>query len=326
MIMILRSSNHTLLKRVLLYTKPVCTGLGDRLGHILVLSALARLHGNGPLYMEWCTEAARALISNPLLLRSVPRWTGFNYSLEAMRNYFTLPGNIRLFPSGRNPVSVFSNAVLVQWGLPDQLPPQPPLPWTSTLFGRTLRLGNVPAPWTDDDYARAYAQAGQALQPLRGGDSDEPPYVLVHFRSPDHNTPAQRDEISFCTRRVLHFLYDAGVYMKVISNNHSVSLHWMRGLPSVQLMLPPLEGHPVFNDFRLALGAAAIVQHASTGWSSFTSVPAMAKGIPLINTFYGSNHRVVDLLGRYEGGIPNDFYSCAQAEAFMESVVATRQP
>ena len=93
-------------------------------------------------------------------------------------------------------------------------------------------------------------------------------------------------------------------------------MQWMRGLPSVYLV----HSSSTLQDVLLALSAVAIVQHASTGWSSFTSVPAMARGIPLINTFTGSNHRF-DLFSQY-GFVPREFYSCHKAEAFARDAVA----
>ena len=93
--------------------------------------------------------------------------------------------------------------------------------------------------------------------------------------------------------------------MKVISNNHSFSMQWLRSLPfSVQLV----HSQSAFQDLALALSATAIVQHSATGWSSYTSVPAMARGIPLMNTYDGQNHRF-DLFAKY-GEVPREFHSC----------------
>jgi hypothetical protein len=109
--------------------------------------------------------------------------------------------------------------------------------------------------------------------------------------------------------------------MKVISNNHSFSMQWLRGLPSIHLV----HSSSAFQDLSLALSAVAIVQHASEGWSSYTSVPAMAHGIPLINTFAGHEHRF-DLFASH-GEVPREFYSCQQTDAFVrEAVRVSRQP
>jgi hypothetical protein len=104
--------------------------------------------------------------------------------------------------------------------------------------------------------------------------------------------------------------------MMVISNNHSFSMHWLRGLPSMHLV----HGSSPLQDMSLALSATAIVQHASEGWSSFTSVPALAKRIPMINTFDGANHRF-DLFGRH-GKIPQEFYTCGQMGEFVRATAS----
>ncbi len=103
--------------------------------------------------------------------------------------------------------------------------------------------------------------------------------------------------------------------MKVISNNHSFSMQWLKGLPSIQLV----HSRSAFHDMALALSAVAIVQHASEGWSSYTSVPAMAHGIPLINTFAGRDHRF-DVFASH-GDVPREFYSCQQTDAFVLALV-----
>ncbi len=144
-----------------------------------------------------------------------------------------------------------------------------------------------------------------------------PRYVLVHFRAPDNNTFTVRGhESAFCTRSVLQDLHAARVYLKVISNNHSFSMQWLTGLPSMHMV----HSKSAWEDMTLALSAAAIVQHASEGWSAYTSVPAMARGIPLINTFAGHQHKF-DLFSQY-GKIPSEFYACRQMQAFVRGAVS----
>lgn len=296
-----------------LYNNPICTGLGDRLGMLLSLSALARLDST-VVYMEWCTDPTRAVISNPLFMQYIPQWSGYDFPLETLETHFYLPHNVHLYTSWSAPPSL-PHERLVQWGMPDQLPAFSAIPLTSTMYGRALRLGNdASRQRTNAEYLQAYREAGKEMRTVN--HDNDLPYVLIHFRASDHNTD-QRNEIPFCTRQVLRRLHDSGIYMKVISNNHSFALQWMKGLPSVHMV----HSHSVFEDIGLALNAAAIVQHASTGWSSYTSVPAMAKEIPLINTYTGSNHRY-DVFAQYEGGLPEEFFSCTQVEVFVKRVAS----
>jgi hypothetical protein len=292
-----------------LYNPPICTGIGDRLGTILALSALASLHNSSyVVHLEWCTQPERAVMSNPQFMRWIPGWTGYDFPIETLHATLTLPSNIRLYTSGRAP-SRFDGLVLEEgtvpaWGAISQ---------TSTLFCRALSMGERTSDWTTHECETAYKKAGGQVQPVATPEEDLP-YILVHFRSGDANTEA-RDERPFCTRAVLRELHTAGLYMKVISNNHSFSMHWLQGLPSMHLV----HSTSVFQDVLLALSATAIVQHASTGWSSYTSVPAMARGIPLINTFTGDGHRF-DMFASY-GKVPDEFYSCHGLREFVLDVV-----
>ncbi len=79
------------------------------------------------------------------------------------------------------------------------------------------------------------------------------------------------------------------------------------------------ESVSAYDDFSLLLGASGIVQHAWGGWSSFSTVPALASGAALINTFRGVPHRYG--LFRAQGGcLPSELYDCTQRDEFVERV------
>ena len=294
-----------------LYERPVCTGLGDRLGTIIALSALASLHNSSyVVHVEWCADP---MLVGQQQFQYIPKWTGWEYPIETLSRTMTLPGNIHLFTTGQRPEHPGTGAVLEA----GTLPIWQGIMHTSTLYCRAITFGSLQKRWTTHACEKAYRAAGNQVQ-SKIQKAEDQPYVLVHFRSPDHNTHA-RDEIHFCTPAVLRELHAAGVYMKVISNNHSFSMQWLRGLPSIHLV----HSSSALQDLSLALSAVAIVQHASEGWSSYTSVPAMAHGIPLINTFAGQGHRF-DLFASH-GQVPREFYSCQRTDAFVrEAVRASR--
>ena len=75
------------------------------------------------------------------------------------------------------------------------------------------------------------------------------------------------------------------------------------------------------SDVSYMMGAAGIVQHVQAGWSSFSSVVAMAKQIPLITTQrYGFN-RLDDFAGK--GGSPHELMKCDQVETFFSALNLT---
>jgi hypothetical protein len=75
----------------------------------------------------------------------------------------------------------------------------------------------------------------------------------------------------------------------------------------------------MFKDMQLLTAATGIIQHASEGWSSFSSVPAMAKGIPILSTFKRGGHRY-EFFGKY-GEIPDEFFNCSRMKHFFHSVL-----
>jgi hypothetical protein len=84
-------------------------------------------------------------------------------------------------------------------------------------------------------------------------------------------------------------------------------------------------------DFAVLLNATAIIQHATNAWSSYSSVPAMMRGIPLLNTWIGPNDLAsqntssIGLLRYFEenGGCPVELRSSKhkeQTSAFFDTV------
>ncbi len=285
------------------YQTPICTGLGDRLGLVFSLSALASLHGdNTTVWMEWCTDARRVQLVNGLFFRHIPYWTGWEYPLDELRGHLQMPGNVKFFSSDeRAPMVPWARGVTAG----HELPCEDGMPQVSTLYWRTLRLSNERS-WTPSQYVRAYKNV-----PLVPVNEAAFPYVLIHFRGPDRNTHV-RDEIHYCTKQVISALWlRTRAHMRVISNNGSHAHRWLEGLPSLEI----IHGTSALADMQLAMNAVAIVQHASEGWSSFTSVPAMAKSIPLINTYEGEGHR--HAVFSHHGGLPVEFHMCKDMLDFV---------
>ena len=299
---------HPTMHDAWLYPTPICTGLGDRLGLILSLSALASLHGkNCTVYMEWCTDPRRALMSNPLFMRYIPRWTGYNYVLRDLQAHVSLPSNVKFFPSYSSPaVAQAGGHVTIGHGAPEFQG----IPQVSTLYWKALKL--LDTHWTEEQYVQAYKHAASRITAV--GE----PYILVHFRGPDQNTFWQ-DGDSFCTNQVLRRALLTGIRMRTVTNNYTHAMPWLRRLPSVEIVHLGNE----LTNLQLALGAAAIIQHAANGWSAFTSVPAMAKSIPLINTYNGSEHRY-KLFAQY-GRVPPEFHTCDQLDAFLHAIPRHRR-
>jgi hypothetical protein len=295
------------------YQNPICTGLGDRLGIVLSLSALASLHhgANSTVYMEWCSNTMRVVQGNPMFFMYIPGWTGWAYPNNDVQAHISLPSNVKFYPDNSSP----------PFGLPlqavlhgSQAPAWHGIPQTNTLYWKALELTPPPHAWSAQEYLQAYYDAGKQLQSTSPQDPE--PYIVIHIRGPDHNT-YRGGEGSFCTRYIIKQL-QARVKkhrLRVISNNYTHSTHLMRGLRSIETV----HGGSALSDLQILLGATGIVQHASEGWSSYSSVPAMAKAIPLINTYTGLDHRY-KVFARY-GEVPPEFHMCDQLAMFIDRLV-----
>ena len=63
----------TALGQDFLFDRAICTGLGDRVGTMLSLAALARHHSTTVAYL-WCSDPS---VVYPRVSQWIPRWTGW---------------------------------------------------------------------------------------------------------------------------------------------------------------------------------------------------------------------------------------------------------
>ena len=67
------------------YARSLCTGLGDRLGMLLALAAVARAYNLTRVTMGWCVDPVGAFRNNPMHMHHIPGWTGYDYPLATLR-------------------------------------------------------------------------------------------------------------------------------------------------------------------------------------------------------------------------------------------------
>jgi len=114
------------------FERDICTGLGDRLGLILTLAALARVE-NASVAFKWCTD------HSPVMSRirpHIPLWNGYNFSLAELQNRFNLPPEITFTPPA---APLFGQAAKVQWQHVG-VPAEQGLDSVYTTAWRTMRL------------------------------------------------------------------------------------------------------------------------------------------------------------------------------------------
>jgi hypothetical protein len=204
-----------------------------------------------------------------------------------------------------------------------------------TTAWKTFRLPDTLPPLSRDNFEQAYRRVARDTSVRCPSQSCEPTsatkFLVLHFRGSDKNAPLAEFNTAEVLRRI-----PAHVPVVVVTDDR-MQLHELLSTAA------PYVANVTFScslrdesakrlcDFALLLNAAGIIQHSPNAWSSYSSVPAMMRGIPLLNTWIGGadllshNTSSVGLLRSFaeNGGCPDELTSSrrdAQISAFMDIV------
>lgn len=282
---------------------------------MLTLAALARLQ-NERVVFQWCTGAPEDLDDLPHLRMYVPEWHGFHYSPADFLEVIAPPAEIII---SENLTSYQRNLPKVgtRWGM-DSLGVQEvnKLDAVYSYAWRVYQLGDTPA--SQEEFRASYVSVcSPMVAHARKIHASRGSYVVVHLRLSDDNTyspyPSEFENGRlYCTGAMIARLLDRGYKLLAVSNDNELALDLLDGRVEV------ISADPI-HDFSLMLGAAGIVQHAWRGWSSFSSVPALAAGIPMITTFKGTHHHRLDFFKEY-GLLPREMHTCNQMDKFERAL------
>jgi hypothetical protein len=295
------------------YDTDICTGLGDRVGTILTLAALAK-HEKSKIVFWWCDKATPDIFNR--IRPWIPQWSGYNYSLDEFVERFQPPSEVKLV---QNITSKHKKLARVLWTNTERNVQGCDSVYTLAWKMMYLRGGPVPM----DSFRLAYQAVARPMaeraqiRHRSGGD-----FVALHMRGPDNNSPNTYGDYdddyryqpyAFCTGRVVKRLLKLGVHVIAISNNSTWANELLGG------KLTTLKDSSAYDDFDFLLAASGIVQHVWGGWSSFSHVPALASGVPIINTYIGGNHRMDFFKER--GSLPAEMYDCGRAKQFVTATL-----
>ena len=286
-----------------IYNRTICTGLGDRVGVMLTVATLGYI-SNVDVEVQWCTDPS---LEHDNILPSIPQWKGYDYPLTEFHRMFQIPDHVKIVETysqgGALSVSYTGN----------KAPAHEALDQVYTTASKTTRLLKTV---TEADFIRAYHVVGSQFRPIITPVT-EGAYIVVHMRAPDTNTyKLDWNPALFCTHKVLKTMLQARHNVFVISND----------IPWAREALAPFDGRltfynsSAFQGMGLLLNALGIVQHATPGYSSYSNVPAMARGTPLISTYMGQDHRY--RLFAEVGEVPPEFYTCNQRKAFIQRLAS----
>jgi hypothetical protein len=307
------------------YDRAECTGLGDRVGILMTLATLANLH-DVQIAFEWCQDPSQVF---PRLHKHIPQWKGYDYDMpEFIGRFWPHHDKLTIIADNFTSHQRESSYKVVWKNL--AVPAEAGLHHVYTTAWKATQIPDKPV-LDAENYKGHYRLVALAVQKhaLAHNHRDlgltELDYIVLHMRGPDNNTyqafEGAHDPLSemYCTRKVLKRLLKGvpQAHFRVVTNN----AYWLdKHLQHPRLLV--VVNATAYDDFALLLGAKAIIQHATYGWSAFSSVPAMIGQIPLITTL--KRHMQHHRLGWFEnyGGIPDEFHDCGQIPDFVQKVKA----
>jgi hypothetical protein len=106
-----------------------------------------------------------------------------------------------------------------------------------------------------------------------------------------------------------------GIPIYAMSNN----LSWVMDLLDGRVKIINETGS-AFDHFSLLISAKAIIQYTWGGWSSYSPVPALVSGAPMIKTYDVKQRHHRFHVFRSQLGVPTNYYDCKQALDFMQAI------
>jgi drug/metabolite transporter (DMT)-like permease len=119
-------------------------------------------------------------------------------------------------------------------------------------------------------------------------------FIVLHFRGGDKMVPLSEFNTVEVLRRIPGHVPVVVVTDDDSRLNEMLSVAAPYGANITRLRQLPDELANRMRDFAVLLNATGIIQHAVNAWSSYSSVPAIMRGIPLLNTWIG--HEEADII------------------------------
>jgi hypothetical protein len=297
-------------KPSLVYKRAITSGLGDRFGNYLCAAALARALGT-VCHIYWANNF---------------ELSGRTYCVDLVRKYVRLPENIFIYDDAEHardscmafgadePTQEFVEIVYTG----NELPATNAYDCVYTLAHRAL---SVPGYSVDDSgMESAFRSVGHewSVHADRAFPGSAP-YIAVHLRGGDKSVSHSSLESEFATDRLLRLL-PRDIDVVVVTDDSELLDHYRSRHPFLRYSSRPRGAEDAdFVDMVTLMNASAIIQHSYAGWSAFSSVIAMAKGIPLINTYIGRGDNLL-LDFRRHGGCPAELRPTENADALHRFV------
>ena len=284
------NNTNAVIKREWRYDRHVCSGLGDRLGLTFAMAGLGKL-ANAQIYVRWCDPTESRV-----------------YDLNVFATRFELPPSVILVSS-----SEFDNRTAGMLSISFENTEIPAAEAYDCVYTLAPKTFHVPWPVQQSEYTAAYKAAGLQFKPrspasraaFGRGHPTTNSTVVLHVRGGDKRTHDQQ----FCTLEAIKRIAAIGnLSLVVITDDKDLARSLVNGLM--------ITDSSVYDDLATLHSALAIIQHSPDGWSAFSSVVAMFRGIPLLNTWKGNFNRIREF--RRRGEAVRELHTCEDMPQFFK--------
>ena len=295
------------------YSRRLPTGFGDRMSVYLTVAAAAATVG-ADVYVYW--------YDNPDD-RGQPTHARIAY--ESVRPFVHWPANLHVLRD-RDFQQRTRNMSAIEYNSPGLLVSYHAFDGVYSTAWKTVRLPGTLSQLDRDAFEVSYRKVARETSVYCPSHEWEPvnvsKFVVLHFRGGDKSTPLSEFNTADVLRRI-----PGHVPVVVVTDddnrfNEMLAAAAPYAATITRVSQLPDESANRLRDFAVLLNATGIIQHSTNAWSSYSSVPAMIRGIPLLNTWIGGidlapqNTSSVGLLRYFaeNGGCPVELRSSKRNE------------
>jgi hypothetical protein len=304
------------------YSRRLPTGFGDRMSVYLAVAAAAATVG-ADVYVSWC--------DNP---DDQAQPTHARIAFQSIHPFVRWPQNLHVL-SDTDFAQQTRNMSAMEYNSPGLLVSYHAFDGVYSTAWKTVRLPGMLPPLDRDAFEVSYRKVARETGVYCPSHEWQPvnvsKFVVLHFRGGDKSTPLSEFNTADVLRRIPAHVPVLAVTDDDKRFNEMLAAAAPYAATITRVHRLPDDSVNRLCDFAVLLNATAIIQHSTNAWSSYSSVPAMIRSVPLLNTWIGGNDltqqntSTIGLLRYFEGngGCPLELTSSKRNEQisrFLDTV------
>lgn len=290
-IYLLLNDIHILFKnKNLKFSRSVFSGLGDRFSILLCLAAFANLT-NTDIYTYWYEEIPHNNNKHRF------------YPLSTIKKYVKFPNNLHIL-SKKEFDKITFNMEDVDSGYSSIFD------YNVCLYTDGFKMFKEKYNITKETFISSYKKIISDFD-INIDTGINTKYVVVHLRGED-----KIDNIK--NYKTIEIIKNISLPLIFISNDNNLKSKIIKHTKNICLQKNITKKSSTYKslyDFKLMLNSTGIIQHSPRSWSAFSSIAAMVRNIPLINT-----NKYYYLTKLFKDDTPSELYTLNNIKKFYNLV------